>query len=128
MEQWIYARLYESAMEIMEKANEEFFQYKDIEEFNEDDMCDVCCALNKTAFAIGRVIRNIEETIQKGDRNAMYFGITNMKTKIFSGCDEDEIEKRLNDFLSQHDSDIIDIKMSSTEHSFDFVVIYKGGK
>lgn len=58
MEQWIYARLYDSAMGIMEKANEEFFSNVDFSGTNEDDMCDVCCILNQTAFAIGKVIRN----------------------------------------------------------------------
>ena len=64
MEQWIYARLYESAMEIMDKANEEFFFNVDFAGASEEDMCDVCCALNKVAFAIGKVIRNTETLLQ----------------------------------------------------------------
>ena len=60
MEQWIYARLYDKAVEIMENANEEFFFDVDFSGASEDDMCDVCCALNKLAYAIGKVIRNTD--------------------------------------------------------------------
>lgn len=64
MEQWIYARLYESAMEIMAEANVNFSFDIDFAGASEDDMCDVCCALNKTAFAIGKVIRNTKTLLQ----------------------------------------------------------------
>lgn len=65
MEQWIYARLFRNAMEIMKRADEEFFSNIDFADISEDDMNDICEELNKTAFAIGKVLRN--EKYNKGE-------------------------------------------------------------
>lgn len=58
MEQWIYARLYESAMEIMEKANEKFVCNIDFSNVSEEDMYYFCRELNKTSLTIGKMLRN----------------------------------------------------------------------
>lgn len=56
MEQWIYARLYDSAFIIMREANDVFCAGKGID-LSEEDGYEVVSELNKLAFTIGSVLR-----------------------------------------------------------------------
>lgn len=59
MEQWMYSQLYDEAIRILHKANEKFNCGKVIAEIsdNEYDFGDLLLLLNKTACAMGRILR-----------------------------------------------------------------------
>lgn len=45
-----------------------------------------------------------------------------MKVKFFCG-DSEQFENDVNDFIATHK--VIDIKFSSSEHTFDIMIVYK---
>ena len=75
MEQWIYARLYDYAMELMAEANEKFCGV-DLDAASEDDELEMCYKLNETACAMGKLLRHVGE---KDEHNVMNFKLVTWK-------------------------------------------------
>lgn len=53
------------------------------------------------------------------------FGVTNIRTKIFSSYTSDSLEKYVNDFADEHNGNIIEIQFNPDPNYYNCMIIYR---